>query len=337
MNPDSHFTDGVSEIPVLQSGQTLDNLILAARGSRNVVDERHPYHVLVEPEYSAQGIVEDVLTVFLTNKECPFRCLMCDLWKNTTTESVAVGAIPAQIREALTQRAGARHIKLYNSGNFFDVQAIPQTDYQAIAALLTNFDTIVVENHPRLCTERCIRFQQMLDGQLEIAMGLESSDEETLKYLNKQMTTADFANACDFLRSHQIRIRSFVLLRPPGVTEAKGVEQAIESVRFAFDCGVECCAVIPTRSGNGIMDQLQQSGQFQPPSLRSLEKVLDETLSWNRGRVFADLWDAAKFGQCETCASQRISRLAAMNQTQTVGQPIDCPNCSNGVPYDSTI
>ena len=33
--------------------------------------------------------------VFLTNRECPFRCVMCDLWMNTLDETVPRGAIAA--------------------------------------------------------------------------------------------------------------------------------------------------------------------------------------------------------------------------------------------------
>ena len=35
--------------------------------------------------------------ILLTNKECPWRCLMCDLWKNTVTTSTPPGSIPSQI------------------------------------------------------------------------------------------------------------------------------------------------------------------------------------------------------------------------------------------------
>ena len=58
--------------------------LLAARGPKNKVDPRRPYAFLVEQELSAAGEMEDVATIFLTNKECPFSCVYCDLWKNTT-------------------------------------------------------------------------------------------------------------------------------------------------------------------------------------------------------------------------------------------------------------
>ena len=293
-----------------------DRSILAARGARNVVDPWRPYHFLNEPEFSAEGVVEDVSTIFLTNRECPFRCLMCDLWKNTMEETVPLGAIPGQIDFALSRLLPAKHVKLYNSGNFFDAKAIPSADLPAIANRIRHFQTVIVENHPRLCDARCGEFRQLLGTQLEIALGLETAHAPTLAKLNKQMTVEDFARSCELLLKAQIRIRAFVLLKPPETTEEQGVERAIESVRFAFDCGVSCCAVIPVRTGNGIMEQLAQQGLFTPPRLSSLELVMRETLSWNRGRVFADLWDARQFADDPADADLQLARLEAMNLHQ---------------------
>ncbi len=303
--------------------------ILAARGPKNPVDVRSAYHAIVEPEYSADGIVEDVATVFLANRECPFRCLMCDLWKNTTDERVPVGAIPEQIRSALAKLSAAKHVKLYNSGNFFDAQAIPPQDYAAIAKLVGGFKTVIVENHPKLCDKKCGEFQDLCGTQLEVAMGLETSHEPTLATLNKQMTARDFADACDLLLKQGIRIRTFILLRPPQTTEQQGIERAIASVKFAFDCGVDCCAVIPTRTGNGIMEQLQQAGSFTPPALTSLELVMNETVRWQRGRVFADLWDVKQFATCASCTDARINRLNTINLTQALPPQVECVNCNS--------
>ena len=212
-----------------------DSDVARERGPKNSVDPFRPYHMLVEPEFCANGRIEDVTTVFLSNHECPFRCLMCDLWKNTTDDRVPAGAIPQQIRHALEQLPSTQHIKLYNSGSFFDAQAVPPEDDAEIASLVSGFNSVVVENHPRLCNDRCSRFQDQCVTQLEVALGLETSHKPTLELLNKQMTTDDFARACEFLLQHDIRVRSFILLKPPHTSEEQGIERAIDSVRFAFD------------------------------------------------------------------------------------------------------
>lgn len=305
-----------------------DTEIIAARPERNTVSARRPYAFLVEPECNAQGEVVDVATLFLTNRECPFRCLMCDLWKNTLTESVSLGDIPEQIRWGLKQLPAAREIKLYNSGNFFDRKAIPPDDYEPIAELVRGFETVIVENHPSMCGDACRRFAELIaPARLEVALGLETCHPELLATLNKRMTLADFDRAAEILHSAEIRTRVFLLLKPPFLTEAEGVEWALRSVDYAFDRGVGCCAVIPTRAGNGMMEQLELEGSFSPPSGHSLESVLEQGLARKRGRVFVDLWDAERFFACPHCSESRIGRLNEMNLRQRLLPPVACSEC----------
>ena len=98
---------------------------------------------------------------------------MCDLWRNTLTETVPVGAIPQQIDFAL-ERCPRPPVKLYNSGSFFDPGAIPLGDYAAIARVSSDFERVIVECHPALVGDQLPQFRDLLHGRLEVAMGLET-------------------------------------------------------------------------------------------------------------------------------------------------------------------
>jgi archaeosine synthase beta-subunit len=301
-----------------------DKWILSSRGSKNNVDPQKPYAFLVEKELTISGKIEDVATIFLTNRECPFRCLMCDLWKNTTDKSVPPGAIPNQIEWALNNMRAAKHLKLYNSGSFFDVRAIDYKDYERIASIVKGFETIIVESHPAMINDKCLTFRDMLKPDLQVAIGLETVDPELLKKLNKKMSLEDFTRSVSFLTKHNIKSRAFVLLRPPFQTESEGIFWAKRSIDFAFNAGVECCTVIPVRAGNGAMDILKNEGLFSPPRIRSLEEVLEYGISLNAGRVFADVWDLQVFSKCDKCLKPRTDRIIEMNLTQKPVPEIDC-------------
>ncbi len=298
--------------------------VRSQRGSKNQVETHKPYGFFVEEERSASGEIEKVATIFLTNNECPFHCLMCDLWKNTTSEPVTSGAIPAQIRWALDQLPKAKTIKLYNSGNFFDVKAIPPEDYKQIAELLKNYERVIVESHPKLINRLTYSFQELLDPQLEVAMGLETAQPQVLERLNKNMTLDDFAKAVQILNQHHIPTRAFILVKPPFMNESEGIVWAQRSLDFAFDQSVQRCTVIPTRHGNGALDQIGALGLFSPPRLSSLEKVLDYGVSQYPGKVFADLWDLELFSECPSCLTKRQERLHQMNVKQTVLPEVSC-------------
>lgn len=305
-----------------------DEQILSVRPERNQLDPDRPYAFLVEQEHSAIGQIVDVATLFLTNAECPFRCLMCDLWKNTLPRSEPPANIPEQIRFALSELPPATQIKLYNSGNFFDPKAIAFEHYAEIATLVRDFETVVVENHPKLCGDSCLKFRDMIHhAKLEVALGLETSHPELLGSLNKGMTLQDYEEACRFLLSEGISLRTFILLKPPFLSEEEGIHWALKSIEFAFDLGVNCCSLVPTRGGNGIMEQLLQQGLYAPPLGASMEFLLEQGISMKRGRVFMDTWDAEKFFHCAYCRQRRIDRLTQMNLQQVVLPAIECEVC----------
>ena len=307
-----------------------DAWILAQRGARNASNPRRAYAALIETEPDASGSLVKVATVFLTNRECPWRCVMCDLWKNTGEEPTPPGAIPEQIDAAIAQlgaEAQPSHIKLYNSGSFFDRGAIPEQDWPNIADRLRAFDRVVVECHPALINEKVLRFRDMLSGQLEVAMGLETAHPEILEKLNKRMTLELFRRSADFLKENQIALRVFVLVQPPFMNPGEALDWAKRSVDFGFDCDASVVSLIPTRFGNGALEALALAGQFSPPSLATLEASLDYGISLGRGRVFADTWDLEKFSECFACFANRRARLEAMNIEQNLFPRIACQNC----------
>ncbi|MGN6342505.1 MAG: radical SAM protein [Ginsengibacter sp.] len=302
--------------------------IVTLRPGRNHVNPDIPYHFLHEQEIDENGILRKVNTIFLTGKECSFKCLMCDLWKNTLTYSTPPGAILTQIDYALERLPQADIIKLYNSSNFFDTKAIPLSDYPGIIERARAYKKVIVENHPNLCGQSCVDFNERIDGKLEIAMGLETINPKVLPRLNKKLTVADFQRIAAFLQNHHIQMRAFVLLNPPFLTgEEQNIEWALKTIDFAFDCGVGCCSVIPTRKGNGMMEALERKNDYVSPTLKSLEEVVERALDLKKGRVFADTWDIGFLADCKKCFENRKLRLEKMNLTQKKLPKIICNYC----------
>ena len=253
---------------------------------------------------------------------------MCDLWKTTLTHSVPAGAISRQIQYALEHfQCHPEQLKLYNGGSFFDPAAIPRSDYPEIATLISFAKHVVVECHPRLIGKHTLAFRDLLSSSLEVGMGLETSHPEVLPRLNKNFTLTHYAASSGLLRREGIGVRAFVLVKPPFTNEAEGLEWAVKSAEFAFDCGAGVVSLIPTRAGNGAMERLMATGEFSPPRLATLEKALELSLALNRGRVFADTWNLELFASCTHCLEARQRRLHEMNLTQKVPAPATCAHC----------
>jgi radical SAM enzyme (TIGR01210 family) len=288
----------------------------------------------MEDEVAEAGRSVPTQVIVIGGAECRFTCAMCDLWRHTTAAPTPLGAVPAQIRKALSSlhdriAAGPppedRWIKLYNGSNFFDPRSIPPADLSRIAELVAPFGRVIVENHPRLVTAAIPRFRDRCQGRLEVAIGLECTHPEVLARLNKQMTLEDFSRACMTLHGWGIDTRAFVLLGLPWLPLQDALAWCGHAVAFAHEQGVRHVSVIPTRLGNGYLDHLFANGSFAPPHAASLEQAAAAIMQAPRGTTSAgdpqlmtvDLWDWHRLsGHCPTCADIRHDRLATMNRRQ---------------------
>jgi len=302
-----------------------DQFVLRHRRAKNLVDPRHAYASLWEEEPDASGALVPTAVVFLTNRECPFRCVMCDLWTSTLDETVPRGAIPDQIAEALARLPPARQVKLYNAGSYFDPGAIPPDEDERIAREVEGVDRVIVESHPAFLDgpygERCRRVRDLMSGHLEVAIGLETAQPDVLARLNKKMTLDAFRRAAGFLHDQQIALRVFILLNPPFMPPGEAVDWACRSIDVAASCGATASTIIPTRGGNGAMEMI--GAQFVPPRLSGLEAVVEYGLTVPGMRVFADLWNVERFFDCP-CAGRRAARLLVMNREQRAPARVVC-------------
>lgn len=309
--------------------------IISQRGKRHVVEQRVPYAYLKERELASNGRLEEVVTLFLTNRECPWKCFMCDLWQNTMEASVGSGAIPSQITFALRElkisplahERASLQIKLYNSGSFFDPKAIPVQDYPVIADLLDGFGNVIVESHPRLVGARCLEWKRQISSPLEVALGLETANPVALDRLNKGFQLEDFQRACDTLQSEGIAIRVFLLVNGPFVEPEEQSIWIKRSIDVARTAGASVICLIPTRHDSGAMRSLRLAGQFVPTVLSQLESAFDDALLRGGARIFADLWDLRSFSQCDDCFEKRRTRLEQMNEQQILMDRVHCSQC----------
>ena len=332
--------------PVFPDGHAArDRFVTSLRHGRPVHDPWRSHAVIVEHEPTETGTIAHVATVFLTGRECPWRCVMCDLWQYTTDTDTPRGAIASQTMAAVTwladEHPDVTRIKLYNAGSFFDPRAVPEQDYEAVAEAVAPYDRVIVESHPALIGPRTRTFltallqhrdRSTMEGPvLEVAMGLETVHPLALDRINKRMTVDDFSRAASTLADMGVALRVFLLVAPPFIEPAEQDEWLMRSINTALACGATAVSLIPTRHGNGAMDRLASDGAFTPPHLRDLERSFALALTRPPrpagARVFADIWDLEPFASCLHCLPERRDRLRTMNLEQRPQAAVVCIHC----------
>jgi radical SAM enzyme (TIGR01210 family) len=309
--------------------------VRSLRPAKAPIDPWHPLDVLVEEERGPDGRKERSMTVFLAGSECPFTCIFCDLWQYTLDRPTPAGAIPRQLEEALAaidSSALPHSIKLYNASNFFESRAVPPEDLEIIAGQLAGFRRVTVECHPRLVGSSCRQFAELLNGDLEVAMGLETIHPAALPRLGKEMTLVDFESAAALLREAGIGMRAFVLLSPPFVPSRESVEWTIRTVQYALRLDVDVVSIIPLRPSPGEMERLAAAGHVELPTVEMLERSLCGSLASAQATVLADLWDVAALRGCDRCREARIDNLRGMNETGIASSPVTCEFCASEEP-----
>lgn len=288
-----------------------------------------PAGFLWEEEWQGGTRILPGLTVFLANRECPWRCVMCDLWRGAAAGRVGPDDIVAQVDVALASRRGRRMdwIKLYNAGSFFDAGAIPPSCHAGIARRCDGIGRLVVESHPALVGSPVESLLGMLaDGvRLEVAMGLETAHPLAHERLNKRTSPADFVEAAARLKGMGVGARMFVLTRPPFVEIGHALEWLLRSVDFALEAGADPVVVIPTRGGNGAMERLRAAGEWDEAPLEWLEHAVHHGRARGGGRVLADTWDLERRAVWDPSVRALLGRLQRLNRGGVNRHPGEVP------------
>lgn len=258
------------------------------------------------------------VTVLLTASRCPLRCTMCDLWHNTLTHPTPPGAMVRQIEAALDQTQHRGWIKLYNAGNFFDTASVPREDYAAIARAVNDFDRVIVENHPRIGPRHINDFDALIDGQLEIAIGLETVHPRMLERWNKRFTRDQLESFLSSLHRRGIDSRVFLMVGGPGWSVDESIAWARCSVRYAAHRGCRHATLIPVRRDDGQSAGGWNGQGDRLPTLTTADLARLQTLALgdlqSRGSsmiVTIDLWN-------QDAADPIVPIIEQRNQTQTM-------------------
>jgi radical SAM enzyme (TIGR01210 family) len=120
-----------------------------------------------------------------------------------------------------------------------------------------------------------------------IGVGLESSNSYILRsYVNKPFTyNNQFKKCVKTAESVGAFVKHYVLLKPPFLTEKEAIDDAISTIKDAFDADCDIVSLNPVAvHADTLVDKLWKKGDYSPPWLWSVLNVLEQSQGFLKGK-----------------------------------------------------
>ncbi|HLE54277.1 MAG TPA: archaeosine biosynthesis radical SAM protein RaSEA [Thermoplasmata archaeon] len=254
-----------------------------------VKDERHPRHF--DPrEYISTWSEKDLLhskvvdawVIIFRTRGCYWArasgCSMCG-YVNDVAQEVSPEELEHQLDAVLKKHAGQPMVKVYTSGNFFDDhEVVPEMRERILKELGDRCDKVIVETLSHLLRREQLDHAMTFVDELEVAFGLESTNDRVLQYgVNKVWGLKEHAKAAGLVHDAGGTVKTYLLIKPPFLTEREAIEDAVRSGHDA-DPHSDTISFNPVNvQSRTLVDRLFRRGEYRPPWLWSVVEVLERT------------------------------------------------------------
>lgn len=228
------------------------------------------------------GRVVDAWVIIFRTRGCYWArasgCSMCG-YVNDVAQEVAPADILHQLDAVLKKHDAQPMVKVYTSGNFFDDhEVVPEARERILRELGDRCDKVIVETLSHLLRRDHLDDSLKHVDELEIALGLESTNERVLRYaVNKVWGLKEHRHAATVAHEAGATVKTYLLVKPPFLTEREAIDDAIRSGHDA-DPFSDTISFNPVNvQSRTIVDRLFRRGEYRPPWLWSVVEVLERT------------------------------------------------------------
>lgn len=286
------------------------------------------------------GEVCDAFVLILRTRGCAWArasgCSFCG-YIGDSSDEVTEAHLDEQLSAALERFRGQPFFKIYTSGSFLDDEEVPPAFQRRVLEGLPARGTrrLLVETLPRFATEEKVgglvdAFKGGGGSDVELALGLESATPSVLRHsVNKPARVEDFLEAAGTARRLGARVRMYVVIGPPLLSEGESLEDAVISARAVRDVA-NTVSFNPINVQRGtLVERLWRRGEFRPPWLWTVVEVLRRTADLGP-RVMSGPTGggtprgAHNCGRCDKRVMGAIERFSLSGETSDL-DGVECP------------
>jgi radical SAM enzyme (TIGR01210 family) len=172
-------------------------------------------------------------------------------------------------------------VKIFTSGSFFDEAEVPP-EARAVVAEAFRGNLVIAETRSEYVDAGILEdFAARIDTgrwsrPLYVAMGLETTDDFIReKCIDKGFTLADYREAVAVARSAGAGIKTYLMMKPPFLTEREALEDMHRSIAEAAPFSDIISMNLCTVQNRTEVEYYWKRGAFRPPYLWSALEVLE--------------------------------------------------------------
>jgi len=247
------------------------------REERQAPDKTSPVAVWKEEDMIG-GQRVGAMVIILRTRGCWWAkksgCTMCG-YNIESFDDLTADDLRSQIAKVAVKYDGEKMIKVYTSGSFLDENEIPPEVRDLFFETFRNADKILFESRPEFITPEALK--KLPKDKCIVALGLETeSDEIRARCIRKGFTRDDILKAAGNLRSAGIPIRTYLILKPPFLTERQAIDDTLRSIAFAAGFS-DSISINPLNVQAGtVVEDMWKRGDMRSPWIWSLVETLRE-------------------------------------------------------------
>ena len=264
----------------------------------------------------------DAMVVIMRTNGCVWAktggCTMCG-YKTASLNDVTVDDLMSQVDKMMSKYKGEPFVKIYTSGSFLDENEIPLPVRQRIFEEFKDCERLLFESRPEFITEEVLA---TLPKNVTIALGMETSDPEVMDIcIRKGFTPEDSRRVGTMIKAAGLKVRTYLLLKPPLMQERRAIESAVDSVMFAAPFSDEISINPVNVQKATYVERLWKRSEYRSPWIWSLIEVMKRCA----GSVECRLMSSPSGGgsqrgvhNCGNCDRKALDAVESFSYSQNV-------------------
>ncbi len=300
-------------------------------------DTRQPVNFWSEKEF-LNGKFVNSFVIILKTKGCEWSsksgCSMCGYFNDSYQKEVSSRDLLIQFEKAMDSYKGEEIVKIFNSGSFFDDNEIKsKTRLKILDNLSKKTEKISVESRPEYIDKFKLNEIKKITNKIEfeIGIGLETANDYIRENsINKGFDFKQYKKATEILKKNHIKIKTYLLLKPPFLTEKEAIEDTINSIK-KINKTTDLISLNPTNiQKNTFVEYLWKRNLYSPIWLWSINDILIKSKKIiGEKRIKSDIVAGGNIrgphncGNCDSKIIENISKFS-LNQNTKLLKEINC-------------